>query len=451
MGDGGLDDTRRQEATSHDSSPSAKDVSISKGPAAVRPEESSEYYLELIIDTLKQLDHAAQGAFLQKFLRSLTNVDVSEEDSVTHWEQILKRRGELAERMERHVSLRTAAVDYFGELLLLRNPILLEYSELKRLRHSAATDALTGLNNRRIFEEYLEREISRSSRYGSSFTLILLDLRRFKRANDTYGHAVGDEILRSVARACTEAIRASDICCRIGGDEFAIMLPQAERASVEALAERIARKFEDYVRTLTPDAPVGLDYGVAAYPGDGENAASLFGAADRNMYAYKQRAHQLEEARAAESRPYSSRIEPSRKVSANADAQEGQAPSLESLAIELPPQPASELPPRVGEPNGLGRQPRRYERIPLEGARGLGVVRLGAKSKVVKVLDLSFGGVSLLVDKQNELPETFPARLHVPLLPDAELTLHRIYSRQLPGGKQRVGCSFAPLGKVGSA
>ncbi len=121
-------------------------------------------------------------------------------------------------------------MDYFGELCILRNPVLLEYEELKKLRHDAATDPLTGLNNRRMFEEYLDQEIDRSTRYGSSFALLLVDLRKFKSANDTYGHATGDEILRSVARASLETIRGSDIPCRTGGDEFAILLPQAERS-----------------------------------------------------------------------------------------------------------------------------------------------------------------------------------------------------------------------------
>ncbi|MGA2611739.1 MAG: GGDEF domain-containing protein, partial [Terriglobia bacterium] len=210
---------------------------------AIDLEGSSEYLLELIVDNLRQLGPAAQGAFLQRVLKDLTSVEVTEKESIVHWEKILAHRNELTEKLGRPSSLRTAAVDYFGELQLLRKPVLLEYEELEKLRHNAATDPLTGLKNRRMFEEYLGGEINRSSRYGTSFALLLLDLRRFKIANDTYGHATGDEILRSVARASVETIRGSDISCRIGGDEFAILLPQAERSSAETLAERIAGKF----------------------------------------------------------------------------------------------------------------------------------------------------------------------------------------------------------------
>ena len=230
-----------------------------------------------------------QVAFLQRFLKDLTSVEVSEKERIVHLEKILARRKELAEKLGRPVSHRTAAVDYFGELQLLRKPIVLEYEELKKLRHKAATDPLTGLNNSRMFEEYLGKEINRSSRKKASFALLLLDLRRFKIVNDTCGHATGDESLRSAARASVETLRGSDIACRIGGDEFAILLPQAERSSAEALAERIAGKFETYAKPLAPNTPVGMDYGIAIFPKDGEGAISLFQFADKDLYGNTRR------------------------------------------------------------------------------------------------------------------------------------------------------------------
>ena len=269
--------------------PTTEEVQDADALMTVDMQTSSDRLLELVADNLRQLGQPSHGAFLQKLLRGLTSVEVSEKESIVHWERILARRNELTEKLRRPSSLRTAAVDYFGEVHLLRKPILLEYEELEKLRHSAATDPLTGLKNRRMFEESLAREISRSTRYGTSFGLLLLDLRRFKLANDTYGHATGDEILRSVARASVETVRGSDISCRIGGDEFAILLSQAERSSAEALAERIVRKFESYARPLAPNTPVGIDYGIAIFPEDGEGATKLFQTADRKLYESKQR------------------------------------------------------------------------------------------------------------------------------------------------------------------
>ncbi len=400
---------------------------------------SSDYLLELIVHNLRELGQAPQATFLQRLLRGLTSVEVDEKESIAHWERILARRNDLTEKLGRPVSLRTAAVDYFGELQLLRKPILLEYEELEKLRQDAATDPLTGLKNRRMFEEYLGREINRSRRYGTSFALLILDLRRFKLANDTYGHPTGDEILRSVARASVETIRASDISCRIGGDEFAILLPQAERLSAEALAERIARKFEAYARPLAPDTPVGIDYGIAIFPEDGQEGTELYQRADKNLYESKPRAPQLLEDTVPTASSSAPEVEPRERPADAAQDAGGRRPPAIS----------------VGSPDlGLGAKPiqpserthnrRLYERIPVEGARRLGIVRLREKCRVVKVLDMSLGGIGLLMDNL-EVPDSFPARIQAPFLPEVELTLHRVYCRQLPDGKLHVGCSFTPL------
>jgi len=405
---------------------------------ALDMEASSDYLLELIVHNLRQLGQAPQEAFLQRLLRGLTSVEVSEKESIVHWERILERRNELTQKLGRQVFLRTAAVDYFGELHLLRKPILLEYEELEKLRHNAATDPLTGLKNRRTFEEHLGREINRARRYGTSFALLLLDLRRFKRANDTYGHAVGDEILRSVARASRETIRGSDVCCRIGGDEFAILLPQADRTSADAFAERIARRFESYATPLAPETPVGVDYGIAIFPENGEEAPKLFQAADKNLYERKQKTSR----------------EPGRR---------------DPAASGSPPEAGGSAPERDGAPDTAGEavrgrsdwfpgvmeaaqdtqipgefhDRRRQERIPVEGGRRLGLIRLPQRTRFITVVDMSRGGVGLLMD-DFEVPESFAARIQVPFLPDSELTLYRAYCCRVANGKKRVGCSFTP-------
>ena len=391
------------------------------------------------MDKSRQLSQAVQGAFLQKLLKSLTSVEVTEKESIVHWEKILARRNELAEKLGRPVSLRTAAVDYFGELQLLRNPILLQYEELQKLRHSAATDPLTGLNNRRMFEEYLAREINRSRRYGTSFALLFLDLRNFKSVNDTCGHATGDEILRSVARASVETIRGSDIPCRIGGDEFAILLPQAERSSAEALAERIARKFEAYAKSLAPNTPVEIDYGIAIFPKDGEDATSLFQSADKDLYGNKQRATRRQDGSVLRPRVSGSEVEelvPGVGAATNTGGRHSPASSASSPGLGVAGEGI--------EPSDRAHSPRKHERIPLEGARGLGIVRLGARGKLVKVLDLSLGGVCLLID-DYDLPDSFPARLQAPFLADAELTLPSNHSSQTPSEAINPAGSFAIL------
>jgi hypothetical protein len=241
-----------------------------------------------------------------------------------------------------------------------------------------------------------------------------------------------------VARASDETIRGSDISCRIGGDEFAILLPEAEKSSAEALAERIAGKFETYAKPLAPDTPVGIDYGIAIFPQDGEDAAHLFQSADKNLYQCKQRAARLQEEPVVAARVSASEVEGLvGEDGAATDSGDRRSPahSVSSPGFGL-----------AGErirPSDHAHDRRKYERIPLQGARGLGVVRLGEMTKIVRVLDLSFGGVCLLTD-DYDLQDSFPARLPVPFLPAAELILHRIHCRQLPNGKKRVGCSFTP-------
>ena len=131
----------------------------------------------------------------------------------------------------------------------------------------------------------------RIARYGYPFSLLLFDLHKFKSVNDTYGHATGDEILRSAARASLETIRASDIPCRTGGNEFAIILPQTERPGSEVLAERIARKFAGYAHSLTPGAQVAIDYGIAVFPRKDMTCPARSFCADRKLYACKHQAH----------------------------------------------------------------------------------------------------------------------------------------------------------------
>jgi len=416
--------------------PMAEDARSAEALLALDLEGSSDYLLELIVHNLRQLGQAPHSAFLQRLLRGLTSVEVSEKESIVHWERILARRNELTDKLGRPVLLRTAAVDYFGELQLLRKPILLEYEELEKLRHNAATDPLTGLKNRRIFEENLGREINRARRYGTSFAILLLDLRRFKLANDTYGHATGDEILRSVARASVETIRGSDISCRIGGDEFAILLPQAERASAEALAERIARKFEAYARPLAPSTPVGVDYGIAIFPQDGEEATKLYQTADKNLYESKQRSLSALEEPVVPASSSDLEAEPAvSEVEISTGAGGGVSPAGSEWS------PGQEWPAEEVQPSEHAQERRRHERVPIEGGRRLGLIRLPGRSKFVKVLDLSMGGVGLMTD-DYEVPGSFLARILAPFLPDTEFILHRVYSSPVPEGKKRVGCSF---------
>lgn len=410
------------------------------GTASSPGGENDDSFIELIEDTLQEIDPAVQGAFLQKFVKCLASVEVSEANSLAHWQQILRRRKELTSVLNRPVALRIAAIDHFSSAGLLKNPMLLEYGEFKRLRHSAATDPLTGFYNRRLFEDYLARELNRASRYKAPFALILIDLRDFKGVNDTYGHSVGDAVLRAVTRACVETIRGSDYPFRIGGDEFAILLPESETRSAEFLARRIAQKFEHYAQAIAPDAKVGMDYGVGSFPTDGASASSLFEAADRNLYLNKRKAYEraggpvpdagesakgVERAAAPEEMASAPLEKDVSKPPASVPAQEGETPAEGALKAST---------------NASAR--RHHPRFSLQGSWSLGVIEIGSFTELVRILDISSGGVGLLVDGSVEVPEKFQARLNVPVFAPGGLALRRMYACPFDGGKQRVGCTF---------
>src|SRR5277367_5089552 len=128
-----------------------------------QPVEDS--FFELLIDTLEGLDQPARGLFLQRLLKSLTQLDLTESQSLETWDKIIERRRELSRLLGRPVAMKTAMVDLLAASNMLRAPILMEYEDLKKLHVNAATDPLTGLYNRRLFDEYFEKELNRARRY----------------------------------------------------------------------------------------------------------------------------------------------------------------------------------------------------------------------------------------------------------------------------------------------
>ncbi len=136
----------------------------------------------------------------------------------------------------------TAIYDAEGRFVMTRST-LFDLSERKKLEkeleYQARTDALTGLNNRRYFLELAKLELERSRRYKEPLALLMLDVDHFKRFNDTYGHHIGDEVLKKVSEACARTLREIDIVGRLGGEEFAVMLPETDLEQALDAAERL--------------------------------------------------------------------------------------------------------------------------------------------------------------------------------------------------------------------
>lgn len=157
-------------------------------------------------------------------------------------------------------------------------------------RQMAVTDALTGLHNRRYFEQVIPQEIERARRYGLSLSLFFIDADDFKKFNDTYGHPMGDRILATIGRAVKKALRSVDFAFRFGGEEFVVLLPETPIESAIKVAERIRQRvISDSRKVMCSDVaePVTVSIGIACFPQDAKDATSLVEVADNLLYQAK--------------------------------------------------------------------------------------------------------------------------------------------------------------------
>ncbi len=190
----------------------------------------------------------------------------------------------IARSMESYLNLAVALAEETG--LALAN-----LKARDTLHEQSIRDSLTGLYNRRFLEEFLLRELARADRKKHALSIITMDIDHFKRINDTLGHGAGDIVLRRVGLLLQGFVRQSDVACRVGGEEFSVLLPEAPMQIATQRAENIRRavqelklKYED--RTLSA---ITISLGVAAFPDHGTTPAALLHAADQALYDAKYR------------------------------------------------------------------------------------------------------------------------------------------------------------------
>ena len=367
---------------------------------------AEESFFDILGETLQSLDRGVRGQFLSRFFKAFASIDVSDRDSTVLWDRILSRHRELNGRVAGPevdpVSLKAAMVDILQDLDLLHVPVVVEYRELRKLQVNAGTDALTGLYNRRLFEEYFDKEMSRARRSGAQLALMIADLHRFKEVNDRYGHPLGDEALKYVAAAARDTLRSSDFAFRVGGDEFAVLLPQCDGERCEALGGRLRNRYEILVQALHLAVPLTLDYGTAVFPSDGDGREALVRVADRRLYEMKN-------------------------------------PGRDGHPLS-PAQPAPARP-ATAQPAPAGANKRKWERILLAGTTAH-VVWNETDPATAPVVDLSYGGVAVMVRDADAFPLECPAVLHVPTQAPVKVVLHKAYTQPAGVSGTRIGCAF---------
>jgi len=452
----------------------------------MRPNDA---YFELIADTLDGLESSARAQFLQRFFLALAHVEVPESKAIALWDDILTRRLQLSDRSDSPIALQTALVDVLSSAGMFQVPVVIEYDALKNLHRSAVTDPLTGLYNRRLFSENFEKELNRARRYSYPLSLVALDLHRFKEVNDKHGHPRGDEVLRAAAATLKKALRTSDSAFRVGGDEFALLLPQTDSSQAYGLSRRIGVVFAEVLRPLELTISVSMDHGISTFPQDGEHRDQLIRIADERLYSLKQTNHRKsvaesasdisqnahpdvaaktppevvppvapdvghefkpESVSSATSAPSTSGVPEVPRDAHAAAPVASTAPAREPEPVVPPPPPAPPVSPlqssqptfplAADEPR-IFTVPRKAERVSMAGTNAYAV--LGDQSSHrARVVDLGFGGVALDFSSTEGIPDTLLAVLHVPILPPVRVSLKRVWTKQLSEETVRVGCCF---------
>ena len=243
------------------------------------------------VGRLRSLGEVENTPVFSNAVRFLFHLDFGDKHAEQLIENVLEHRRFLTRLLGRDPGLRVAAMDYLSNVeKRYANPKIVEMQDYEETERSARTDALTGLANRRVFRDTLEREIRRSRRYHWPLSLVLLDLDHFKVVNDSHGHMLGDLILQRVGSILRHAVREADVACRFGGEEFVVVLPETARLGGYAVAERIRRRVE----AAFLDRPVGghevtmtVSGGLATFPEDGLHAAAIVARADEALYGAK--------------------------------------------------------------------------------------------------------------------------------------------------------------------
>ncbi|MCS6972217.1 MAG: diguanylate cyclase [Turneriella sp.] len=240
---------------------------------------------EQILQKVAQLYEEGEENIYARVLHVMCHLRLGPKEAQQKWQAILEHQKKLERTLQRSVGFRVALLDYFvNQSRDIKNPKVIEIHIYAETARQVATDELTGIYNRRFFDQALIREFKQAQRHHREFSLLVLDIDNFKRINDTYGHTTGDAVIAALGQLLRQCTRSEDTPCRIGGEEFAVLLPETGADGAIVVGEKIRKEFSQLkIATLT----LSLSGGIATYPVDATKPEDLLDRADQMLYFAK--------------------------------------------------------------------------------------------------------------------------------------------------------------------
>lgn len=236
-------------------------------------------------DLLDGLEQSRGPSYYSDILYAITHRYFSPDEAEDHWRAILHHKFELSGILGRNVRIVVAALDYLSNITAhLDSATLVDEEHIDGIVELSLRDGLTDLFNHTYFYQQIDFEVRRYVRYGTPVSLILIDIDDFKAVNDNFGHRQGDVILAAMGRKLMSVSREADVCCRYGGEEFAVILPMTDATEAGAIAVRLNRELAE---RLPDGRTVTVSIGVASCGKKTGTSRDLVERADAALYQVK--------------------------------------------------------------------------------------------------------------------------------------------------------------------